>query len=68
MDAKFCKISIFLLTVKNYIEQNLPSSIKNTRYYDDLKPSINQSKLEVAKIATPNYNKIITEKLNKEIT
>lgn len=66
--AKFCKISIFLLTVKNYIEQNLPSSIKNTGYYDDLKASINQSKLEVAKIATTNYNKVIKEKLNEEIT
>lgn len=66
--AKFCKISIFLLTVKNYIKQNLPSSIANTGYYDDLKDSIDKSKLKVAKIATTNYNKIIIEKLNEEIT
>lgn len=66
--AKFCKISIFLLTVKNYIKQNLPYSIANTGYYDDLKDSIDQSKLEVTKIATTNYNRIIIEKLNKEIT
>ncbi|MDD7183802.1 MAG: hypothetical protein PUH46_09040, partial [Peptostreptococcus porci] len=66
--AKFCKISIFLLTVKNYIKQNLPSSIANTGYYDDLKDSIDKLKLKVAKIATTNYNKIIIEKLNEEIT
>ena len=66
--AKFCKISIFLLTVKNYIEQNLPLNITNMGYYDDLKDSIEKSRIEVAKIATTNYNKIIIEKLKEDIT
>lgn len=62
--TKFCKISIFLLTVKNYINQNPPSSISDKGYYDDLKDSIDKSKLKIAKIATTNYNKIIIDKLN----
>lgn len=66
--AKFCKISIFLLTVKNYIEQNLPLNITNIGYYDDLKDSIEKSMIEVAKMATTNYNKIIIEKLKEDIT
>lgn len=66
--AKFCKISIFLLTVKNYINQNPPSSISDKGYYDDLKDSIDKSKLKIAKIATTNYNKIIIDKLNEDIT
>lgn len=66
--AKFCKISIFLLTVKNYIEQNIPTQIDNNGYYDDLKDYIEESKIEVAKIATTNYNNIIAQKLEKDIT
>ncbi len=66
--AKFCKISIFLLTVKNYIEQNSPEKISNNGYYDDLKHIIDQSKIELAKIATTNYNEIIVEKLQQDVT
>lgn len=65
--AKFCKISIFLLTVKNYINQKHPSSFSNNGYYDDLKDSIDKSKLKVAKIATTNYNNMIIQKLNEDI-
>lgn len=57
-----------MLTVKNYIEQNLPLNITNIGYYDDLKDSIEKSRIEVAKIATTNYNKIIIEKLKEDIT
>ena len=66
--AKFCKISIFLLTVKNYIVQNAPKEISNDGYYDDLKSIIDKSKIELSKIATTNYNKLIVEKLEKDIT
>nr|DAS48562.1 MAG TPA: SIR2 family protein [Caudoviricetes sp.] len=66
--AKFCKISIFLLSVKNYIEQNLPTDISNKGYYDDLKDIITDNlQIEVTRIATTNYNKIIAEKLQKDI-
>ena len=66
--AKFCKISIFLLTVKNYIVQNSPKNITNDGYYDDLKSIIDKSKIDFSKIATTNYNKLIVEKLKKDIT
>jgi hypothetical protein len=66
--AKFCKISIFLLTVKNYIISSIPSSVDNNGYYDDLKDCIDKSKLEIAKIATTNYNNIIVEKIKEDIT
>lgn len=62
--AKFCKIAIFLLTVKNYITNNPKLNIDNIGYYDDLKSSIDNSEIEVAKIATTNYNTIIEKKLN----
>lgn len=64
--AKFCKISIFLLTVKNYIVDSLPSDIADEGYYSDLKQCIDELKLEVAKIATTNYNKIIADKLGEK--
>lgn len=66
--AKFCKISIFLLTVKNYIISSIPSSVDNNGYYDDLRDCIDKSKLEIAKIATTNYNNIIVEKIKEDIT
>ena len=66
--AKFCKISIFLLTVKNYIVQNAPKEISNDGYYDDLKNIIDKSRIVLSKIATTNYNKLIVEKLKKDIT
>lgn len=67
--AKFCKISIFLLSVKNYIEKNPPKNISNRGYYDDLKDVIvKKSQIEVTRVATTNYNKIIEEKLEEEIT
>ena len=66
--AKFCKISIFLLTVRNYIIQNSSKDVSNTGYYDDLKYIIDKSQIDISKIATTNYNNLIMEKIEKDVT
>lgn len=65
--AKFCKISIFLLTVKNYIERKANSQSAQKGYYDDLKEALDLKKLEISKVATTNYNEFIKEKINEQV-
>lgn len=61
--GKFCKISIFLHSVREYIETR-NFKLENTGYYDDLK---NQSVFEIETIATTNYiNELIETKLQRE--
>ena len=61
--AKFCKISVFLLTVHKYIEdQGLKADVYNPDgYYNMLRGAINTGRFEVSAIATTNYNRIIEE-------
>lgn len=68
--AKFCKISIFLMTVRAYIlEQAESVDVTNkTGYYNDLKSEIDQQTIEISKIATTNYHKFISDILGDGIT
>ena len=61
--AKFCKISIFLLTVHQYITKRGDEADKHNvdGYYNMLKKSLDEKKYEASTIATTNYNKIIEE-------
>lgn len=67
--SKFCKINIFLLTVKNYIETQINNSIiTNDGYYHDLALYIKENKIEITTIATTNYNTFIENIINKKIS
>ena len=68
--AKFCKICIFLLNVREYIteiaEKTQPE--KKIGYYHMLKDAIDNKKFEISKIATTNYNQFIKNILSTDIT
>lgn len=65
--AKFCKISIFLLTVRNYINGCIEGcKISSEGYYHDLKESLGKD-FNTNIIATTNYNSFIQEVLGREI-
>ena len=61
--AKFCKISIFLLTVRQYITElgERADKYNDNGYYNMLRKALNDGKYEASAIATTNYNKIIEE-------
>lgn len=65
--AKFCKISIFLLTVQNYMV-NCFQGLKSpgNGYYDDLKKALSQD-FDSKMIATTNYNTLAKDIIEKEI-
>lgn len=67
--AKFCKINIFLLTVRDYIVGQLgdKSKIHPAGYYHDLVEAIKSNEIETSTIATTNYNTFIYDILNKDI-
>lgn len=65
--AKFCKISIFLLTVREYIKSQCDQINKGTGYYHDLKTEIENHGIDVSIIATTNYNSLIADILGNEI-
>ena len=61
--AKFCKISVFLHSVREYITKECEFSKNKIGYYDDL---ASQSRFTVSTIATSNYvNSLIGEKLKE---
>ena len=61
--AKFCKISVFLHSVREYIANECLFSKNKTGYYDDL---ASQNRFTVSTIATSNYvNSLIGEKLKE---
>lgn len=63
---KFCKISIFLLTVRGYIEEQCAQADENRDgYYDDVYNAFkaNNSPLEISSIATTNYTSLISRKI-----
>ena len=68
--AKFCKISIFLLTVRNYIMEECskiaPSITEG--YYHDLKNALLHNKCTASAIATTNYNSLISDILGDDIS
>ncbi|MGT2971801.1 hypothetical protein BVE84_01445 [Streptococcus azizii] len=61
--GKFCKISIFLHSVREYIETECKYDKNNDGYYDDLNA---QKQFDVCTVATSNYvNSLIESKLPK---
>ncbi|WP_434793973.1 hypothetical protein TPDSL_05230 [Terrisporobacter petrolearius] len=67
--AKFCKINIFLLSVRKYIVEQLgdTNNIKPEGYYHDLIQAIDRNQLYTTTIATTNYNVFIHEVIKKDI-
>lgn len=59
--AKFCKICIFLLNVRNYIVEVAEQAAPQTKqgYYHFLKDALDKKLFEVSAIATTNYNEFI---------
>lgn len=66
--AKFCRISIFLLTVREYILNLGLNADKNNPdgYYNMLRRALNEGRYEATVVATTNYNKIVEEILGPE--
>ena len=68
--AKFCKISIFLMTVRRYITQNQDDArekiTKGTGYYQEIAEI--QKNADVHIIGTTNYNTFINEVIKSEAT
>lgn len=67
--AKFCKICIFLLNVRDYITKMATSAKPEAKhgYYHVLKESINEKNFEVSAVATTNYNRFISDILHIEV-
>ena len=67
--AKFCKICIFLLNVRDYITKMAASAKPEAKhgYYHALKESIDEKKFEVGAVATTNYNRFISDILRIEV-
>lgn len=67
--AKFCKICIFLLNVRDYITKMAYSAKPEAKhgYYNVLKESIDEKKFEVSAVATTNYNRFISDILRIEV-
>lgn len=63
--AKFCKMAIFLLTVRRYIAKIGDRADKGNPngYYNMLQKSLDNGRYELSAIATTNYNKIIQDVL-----
>ena len=68
--AKFCKISIFLLTVREYISELGTKAKKGNPdgYYDMLKDAASKKSFDISAIATTNYNSLIEDILETEVT
>ena len=69
--AKFCKICIFLYTVKSYIEEQAEKvSITDhpEGYYNLLKDEFDNGSYRASVIATTNYNHFIDEILDCQVT
>ena len=68
--AKFCKISIFLLTVRDYIVgiANQAKPLEKYGYYHMLKESHDAKMFEISAVATTNYNQFIEAILNFKVS
>ena len=67
--AKFCKICIFLLNVRDYITKIAAGAKPEDKYgyYHVLKESIDEKKFEVSAVATTNYNRFISDILLTDV-
>ena len=67
--AKFCKICIFLLNVRNYISEiaEKANPCTKTGYYHVLKDALDANMFEISMIATTNYNEFIKDILKQDI-
>ncbi|MBF1043589.1 MAG: hypothetical protein HXL07_03800 [Candidatus Nanosynbacter sp.] len=61
--GKFTKISIFLITVKNYIKNISDNCNVKDGYYNDLK----DAKFELGYVATTNYSDLIEKELEHKV-
>ena len=68
--AKFCKICIFLLNVRNYISSAADQADcqQGQGYYHDLRLVLKEGKLELTAVATTNYNVFIKKVLEQDVT
>ena len=68
--AKFCKICIFLLTVRAYISQIANDVRPESKhgYYHSLKEAADKGLFEIGAVATTNYNRFIEEILQKPVS
>ncbi|CAH0415910.1 hypothetical protein KAR50_09310 [Periweissella fabaria] len=67
--AKFSKITLFLYTVKEYIEKQAKNLDKSKGgYYSDLRNQIDSGKIDAYIIGTTNYSSFIEQVLEQEIT
>ena len=68
--AKFCKICIFLLNVRNYISEKskkIDLTANHDGYYNMLRESIDKREFECTSIATTNYNHFIEDIIGTNI-
>lgn len=67
--AKFCKICIFLLNVKDYISNAAKGIVFSAHrgYYQMLRESLDAKRFEVSAIATTNYNHFIEDLLQEKV-
>ncbi len=67
--AKFCKISIFLLTVREYILKQSEGIdfVAKKGYYNDLKEALDKGQIEISAIATTNYNTFISDVTKSDV-
>lgn len=68
--AKFCKICIFLLNVREYISEIAKKAKPEEKvgYYHLLKKAVDENLYEISAVATTNYNQFIKDILCTEIT
>lgn len=67
--AKFCKICIFLLNVRDYISsaaKDIDFSVRRG-YYQMLREAIDADNFEISAIATTNYNHFIVDLLKEKV-
>lgn len=68
--AKFCKICIFLLTVRAYISQIARDVHPESKhgYYHSLKEAADKGLFEIGAVATTNYNRFIETILQTQVS
>lgn len=65
--AKFCKISIFLLNVRNYIAKQLELLNDECKgYYDDISDAILKKHFKISCLGTTNYTPIISARIKNQ--
>lgn len=67
--AKFCKICIFLLNVRDYISKAVlqANPVARSGYYHTLKDAVSHGQIEIGAVATTNYNQFIQDILDTDV-